>query len=81
MNDRTVFDSATRAAAGDEGINYDNVAVTLHWLTALLVITQFALALHTVDNPIYYAMHKSVKGFKLGAFGQWFFVKDMYIEK
>ena len=24
--------------------NYDNVAITLHWLTALLVVVQFALA-------------------------------------
>ena len=45
------------------------------------MITDFALALPTLDNPIYYAMHKSVKGFKLGAFGAWFFVKDMYVER
>ena len=44
MNDRTSFDTATRVAAGDDGTNYDNVAVALHWLTALLVLTQFALA-------------------------------------
>src|SRR5439155_23584658 len=44
MNDRTTFDTATRVAAGDDGTNYDNVAVALHWLTALLVLTQFALA-------------------------------------
>ena len=38
------FDTATRIAAGDDGTNYDNVAITLHWTTALLVIVQFALA-------------------------------------
>ena len=43
MVDRDSFDTATRIVAGDEGKNYDNVAVTLHWLTALLVIVQFAL--------------------------------------
>jgi cytochrome b561 len=44
MADRDAFDTATRIAAGDSGRNYDNVAVALHWLTALLVIVQFALA-------------------------------------
>lgn len=43
MVDRTRLDTATRIAAGDEGTNYDNLAVTLHWLTALIVILQFAL--------------------------------------
>lgn len=43
MVDRSAFDTATRIAAGDEGKNYDNVAITLHWLTALLVIVQFTL--------------------------------------
>ena len=36
--------TATRIAAGDDKTNYDNIAITLHWLTALLVIVQFALA-------------------------------------
>ena len=45
MNDRTSFDTATRIAAGDDGTNYDNVAVALHWLTALLVVVQFAFAI------------------------------------
>ena len=46
MNDiHDNFDTATRIAAGDLGSNYDNVAVALHWLTALLVIVQFALAI------------------------------------
>ena len=44
MTDQTSFDTATRIAAGDDGTNYDNVAISLHWLTALLVLTNFALA-------------------------------------
>ena len=44
MNDRTAFDTATRVAAGDDRTNYDNVAIALHWATALLVVMQFALA-------------------------------------
>jgi cytochrome b561 len=39
--DRAGFDQATRIAAADDGTNYDNVAVTLHWATALLVLEQF----------------------------------------
>lgn len=35
------FDEATRVLAGDDGTNYDNVAITLHWLTAALVLFQF----------------------------------------
>ena len=34
----------TRIAAGDDRTVYDNVSVFLHWLTALLVLSQFALA-------------------------------------
>jgi cytochrome b561 len=45
MADRNAFDVATRIAAGDEGINYDNVAIALHWATAVLVVTLFTLAL------------------------------------
>lgn len=45
MADRDAFDSATRIAAGDVGKNYDDVAVALHWATALLVIVQFLLAI------------------------------------
>jgi cytochrome b561 len=40
----TDFDIATRIAAGDDGTNYDNVAIALHWMTALLVATNFLLA-------------------------------------
>lgn len=38
------FDTATRIAAGDDGTNYDAVAIFLHWATALLVVVQFAMA-------------------------------------
>jgi cytochrome b561 len=41
---QTSVNAATRVAAGDDGTNYDNVAIALHWTTALLVIVQFALA-------------------------------------
>jgi cytochrome b561 len=44
MNDRNAFDTATRIAAGDDGTTYDSVAITLHWLTALLVLFQFVTA-------------------------------------
>jgi cytochrome b561 len=44
MNDAKPLDTATRILAGDDKANYDNVAITLHWLTALLVIVQFVLA-------------------------------------
>lgn len=40
----TGFDAATRVAAGDDGTNYDNVAIALHWATAFLVFANFALA-------------------------------------
>ena len=45
MTDQTKFDTATRVVAADDGTNYDNVAVTLHWATALLVVVQFAMAI------------------------------------
>jgi cytochrome b561 len=44
MNDAKPLDTATRILAGDDKTNYDNVAITLHWLTALLVVVQFTLA-------------------------------------
>jgi cytochrome b561 len=43
MADRDAFDTATRIAAGDLGSNYDDVAVALHWATAILVVVQFLL--------------------------------------
>lgn len=47
MTDRpeSAFATATRIVAGDDRSHYDGVSMTLHWLTALLVIVQFALAL------------------------------------
>lgn len=36
--------AATRVIAGDDGTNYDRVAIALHWATALLVLTQFLLS-------------------------------------
>jgi cytochrome b561 len=42
MTAETPVAAGTRILAGDDGTNYDNVAVSLHWLTALLVIVQFA---------------------------------------
>jgi|SRR5579864_1784209 len=44
MADRNAFDVATRIAAGDDKTDYDNVAIALHWLTALLVVVLFGLA-------------------------------------
>lgn len=41
MADRNAFDVATRIAAGDDKTDYDNVAISLHWLTAALVLFQF----------------------------------------
>lgn len=40
----STFDDASRIVAGDDGTTYDGIAITLHWLTAILVITNFALA-------------------------------------
>jgi cytochrome b561 len=45
MADRDAFDVATRIAAGDDKTNYDNLAIALHWLTAVLVVVQFAMAI------------------------------------
>jgi len=44
MDDKTGFDTATRIVAGDDGTNYDGVAIVLHWATAALVIANFALS-------------------------------------
>jgi cytochrome b561 len=40
----STINKLTRVAAGDDRTVYDNVSVFLHWLTALLVLSQFALA-------------------------------------
>jgi len=44
MTDRTLIDSATRIVAADDGTDYDNVAIALHWATAFLVFSNFVLA-------------------------------------
>jgi len=36
--------AATQIAAGDDRTRYDGIAMMLHWLTVLLVLTQFGLA-------------------------------------
>ena len=36
--------AATRVAAGDDRTRYDTVAMSLHWLTVVLVLTQFFLS-------------------------------------
>lgn len=51
------------------------------WTEVQRMITDYALAVPTVDDPVYYGMQKSVQGFKLGAIGNWFFVNDIYIER
>ena len=51
------------------------------FIEAQKVITNAALSLPTVEYPIYYAMQKQVKGFKVGAFGSWFFISDIYVER
>jgi cytochrome b561 len=43
MADGDTFDTATRIAAGDDGSNYDMIAIGLHWTAALLVAVQFLL--------------------------------------
>jgi cytochrome b561 len=40
----SAIDAATRIAAGDDRTRYDAFAVTLHWLTVVLVLTEFVLA-------------------------------------
>lgn len=46
MNPHTspTVDKLTQVVAGDDRTVYDKVAITLHWLTVLLVLSQFALA-------------------------------------
>jgi cytochrome b561 len=41
---RRVSAEITRVAAGDDRVRYDGFAMTLHWLTAVLVVLLFALA-------------------------------------
>ena len=44
MRSESTFDTGTRIVAGDDGTDYDNVAIVLHWATAVLVLVQFTLA-------------------------------------
>lgn len=45
MTDRTNFDIATRIVAGDDGTNYDALAISLHWAVAFFVLVQFISAI------------------------------------
>jgi cytochrome b561 len=45
VQSETAFAATTRVIAGDDGTNYDNIAVALHWATAALVLIQFSLAI------------------------------------
>ena len=42
--EKTVAVKALRVAAGDARSRYDDFAISLHWLTALLVLAQFVLS-------------------------------------
>jgi cytochrome b561 len=44
MTDQTSVETATPIVPGDDGTNYDGLAISLHWATALLVVANFALA-------------------------------------
>jgi len=44
MTDSSSFDRVTHVAAGDDGTNYDGIAIGLHWATAFLVFANFILA-------------------------------------
>lgn len=46
MNPNTTptLEKVTRIVAGDDRTQYDKFAITLHWLTAVLVLAQFVLA-------------------------------------
>lgn len=44
VSNESGFAAGTRIIAANDGTNYDNVAMTLHWATALLVLVQFLLA-------------------------------------
>jgi len=65
MNDRTAFDTATRIVAADDGTNYDDLAIALHWVTAFLVFSNFALSQvwDRVPKPIGSLMEKTHMSF------------------
>lgn len=45
------------------------------------IIMENALILPTLSQPVFYALSKDVKDFKLGAEGNWFFLNNTYIAK
>lgn len=49
---------ATRVIAGDDGTNYDSIAIAFHWATALLVLMQFGLSQlwGLFDRPAHHLM-------------------------
>lgn len=44
------------------------------------IIMEHAAVLPTLSQPMFYAVSRKLKGFKIGAEGNWFFPHDMYIE-
>ena len=44
VHNESGFAAGARIIAGDDGTDYDNIAMALHWATALLVVVQFLLA-------------------------------------
>jgi cytochrome b561 len=44
MTHQAPFSASTRILAGDDGTDYDNVAIALHWATAFLVVANFLLS-------------------------------------
>ena len=58
IDSESALGTATRIAAGDDGTNYDKVAIALHWATAVLVVLQMALALlwDLGDRPMHRTM-------------------------
>lgn len=65
MTDQTAFDTATRIVAADDGTNYDNVAIALHWATAIFVFANFILAQiwDSFDKPVRVLMQSTHMSF------------------
>ncbi len=51
-----------------------------YFAEAQRLLTQSAVYLPTLDDPQFFAMPATIKGFQLGATGAWFFANDMYVE-
>ena len=60
------FDAVTRIAAGDDGTNYDRVAIALHWLTALLVVANFQTAMGVPETGMDATSQRLPKSTALG---------------